>query len=215
LSDAIVNGPGDHDPPTTRWENADNSGFAAHFAGLIESGADIEGEARLADALLPRRATVLDAGAGFGRVGAALQGRGHHVIAAEKDPTLVTMAAEHYPDLPMVRTDILELSPDLLAHAGHPTAYDLVVLVGNVMVLLAPGTERRAMAAVRDLLAEDGRVLVGFHPQDSPASSARAYPVEEFTADAEAVGLGVQHRFGSYELAPASDDYCVAVLARA
>lgn len=202
------------DLPATRWEAADNSGFAAYFSGLIESGADIEGEARLADAMLPRSATVLDAGAGFGRIGAALQARGHRVVAAEKDADLVVMAAQTYPDLPMVRSDILALSPELLAAAGHPTAYDLVVVVGNVMVLLAPDTERRALSTLAGLLAEGGRILVGFHPKDSPASSARAYPVEEFRADAEAAGLTVQHRFGSYELAPPSQEYCVAILTR-
>jgi len=202
------------DLPTTRWELGENAGFAAHFSELIASGADIAGEARLADALLPRGATVLDAGAGFGRVGAALQARGHHVVAAEKDPDLVTMGAGLYPDLPMVRTDILALTPELLADRGHPTAYDLVVLVGNVIVLLAPDTERRALATVRDLLADGGRVLVGFHSQDAPTSSARAYAFDEFRADAEAVGLTVQHRFGSYDLAPATDEYCVAVLVR-
>jgi len=200
--------------PTTRWESADNTGFAAHFTRLIESGADIEGEARLADALLPRGATVLDAGAGFGRVGAALQRRGHLVVAAEKDRDLVAMAADRYPDLPVVRSDILALTPDLLATAGHPAAYDLVVLVGNVMVLLAPDTERRVLATVRGLLTDGGRVLVGFHPVDGPADSARDYPVEEFVADAASVGLRLQHRFGSYDLAPATDDYLVAVLVR-
>jgi SAM-dependent methyltransferase len=201
------------DLPDTRWELGENTGFAAHFSELIETGADIEGEARLADALLPRGATVLDAGAGFGRVGAALQRRGHHVVAAEKDPDLVAMAAQHYPDLPMVRTDILALTPDLLAEAGHPTAYDLVVLVGNVIVLLAPDTERRALATLAGLLAEGGRILVGFHPQRT-FGNARDYPVEDFVADVEAVGLRVQHRFGSYELAPPSEEYCVAVLVR-
>lgn len=200
--------------PATRWEAADSSGFAAYFAGLIESGADIEGEARLADAMLPRGATVLDAGAGFGRIGAALQARGHRVVAAEKDADLVAMAADTYPDLPMVRSDILALSPEMLAEAGHPTAYDLIVVVGNVMVLLAPDTERQALSTLAALLADGGRILVGFHPKDSPASSARTYPFEEFNADAEAAGLRVQHRFGSYELAPPSKDYVVAVLAR-
>jgi len=201
------------DLPATRWETGDNGGFAAHFTELIESGADIEGEARLADALLPRAATVLDAGAGFGRIGAALQARGHRVVAAEKDPDLVAMAAQRYPELPMVRSDILALSPSLLAEAGHPTAYDLVVLVGNVIVLLAPDTERRALGTLAALLADGGRILVGFHPTRTHGN-ARDYPVAEFVADVEAAGLRVQHRFGSYELAPESDDYCVAILTR-
>jgi hypothetical protein len=57
-------------------------------------------------------------------------------------------------------------------------------------------------------------VLVGFHPTRTHAN-ARDYPVAEFVDDAEAVGLRVQHQFGSYDLAPASGEYCVAVLARA
>jgi SAM-dependent methyltransferase len=202
-------------PPTTRWESGDNSGFAVHFGQLIASGADIEGEARLADAMLPRRASVLDAGAGFGRIGAALQARGHRVLAAEKDPQLVQMAAEQYPGLPMIRRDILELTPELLADGGHPTAYDLVVLVGNVMVLAAPDTEVRLLTTLRDLLAEGGRILVGFHPDGFPSSSARRYPFEEFASDVAGAGLAVQHRFGSYELAPPGDEYTVAVLGRA
>ena len=199
--------------PPTRWELGDNTGFAAHFSELLATGADIEGEARFADAMLPRGTTVLDAGAGFGRIGAALQARGHHVVAVEKDPELVAMAGRHHPGLPMVHTDILGLSPDLLAEAGHPTTYDLIVLVGNVIVLLAPDTERQVLATLAALLADGGRILVGFHPRRT-FGNARDYPVDEFAADAEAAGLRLQHRFGSYELAPASDDYCVAVLAR-
>jgi SAM-dependent methyltransferase len=205
----------DHDDlPPTRWELGEHAGFAAHFTELIDTGADIEGEARLADAMLPRGATVLDAGAGFGRIGAALQARGHHVVAAEKDPDLVAMAAKYHPGPPMIQTDLLALSPESLAEHGHPARYDLVVLVGNVIVLLAPDTERQVLARLAALLADGGRILVGFHPVRAFAN-ARDYPVEEFVTDAEAVGLHLQHRFGSYELAPASDDYCVAVLSRA
>ena len=199
--------------PTTRWERGDTSGFATHFSGLIAAGQDIEGEARLADALLPRGATVLDAGAGFGRIGAALRARGHRVVAVEKDPSLVAMAAEHHPDLPVLPHDILSLTPELLAESGHPASFDLVVLVGNVIVLVAPDTEQRVLGTLAGLLADGGRILVGFdierrHPY------ARDYPVAEFVADAEAAGLRVQHLFGSYELAPLGDDYCVAVLSR-
>lgn len=202
------------DLPPTRWELADTAGFGERFARMIDAGEDVYGEARLADALVHRAATILDAGAGMGRIGAALQLRGHRVVAAEKDPALVADAAARYPDLPMVETDLLALSPALLAERGLPTAFDLVVLVGNVIVLAAPETETRMLATLGALLTEGGRILVGFHPVDSPASSARPYPFEEFAADAAAAGLRVQHRFGTYELAPPADDYVVAVLAR-
>lgn len=201
------------DIPTTRWELADTDGYAERFAKLIADGVDVVGEARLADVLVRRGARILDAGAGTGRIGGELQRRGHTVVAAEKDPTLVVAAAERYPDLPVLQTDILALTPALLeAHGGAD--FDLVVLVGNVVVLAAPDTEVRMLRTLGGLLAPAGRILVGFHPVDSPASSARPYPVEEFVADVEAAGLHVQHRFGSYELDPPNDEYCVAVLTR-
>jgi hypothetical protein len=67
---------------------------------------------------------------------------------------------------------------------------------------------------MRNLLADGGRMLVGFHPHDSPMSTARAYPFEEFGADVESAELRVQHRFGGYRLEAPSDGYVVAVLER-
>ena len=64
---------------------------------------------------------------------------------------------------------------------------------------------------VRDLLAPQGRALVGFHLRGVKAGS-RTYPADEFVADAASAGLRVVHRFGSYELAPPTEEYVVAVL---
>ncbi|MGN6723944.1 MAG: class I SAM-dependent methyltransferase [Marmoricola sp.] len=200
--------------PKTRWETGETTGYLERFSQLIEDGADIVGEARLADTLAKRGSTILDAGAGIGRIGAELQRRGHTVVAAEKDESLVGDAAKRYPDLPMVATDLLALTPELLKDHDLPTSFDLIVLVGNVIVLLAPDTEQRLLAGLRDLLAPGGRILVGFHPINGHGS-ARPYPFDEFAADAAAVDLTVQHRFGTYELDPPAEDYVVAVLARA
>lgn len=203
------------DPPPTRWARGGraNEGYGRRFGQLVASGEDVDGEARLADALLPRGARVLDAGSGMGRVGAALQRRGHHVVAVEPDPALVAQSRRTYPDLEVLESDVLALSAEALGERGHPTAYDLVLMVGNVMVFLAEGTERQVLARVRSLLADGGRVLVGFHPVDGPATS-RDYPPEEFAADVTAAGLRVDLRAGSYELHPPTDGYAVWVLAR-
>ena len=201
------------DLPKTRWELGGAGGYGAHFSQLIESGADVEGEARLADVLVTREARILDAGAGIGRIGGALQARGHDVLAVEKDPDLVRLAARFYPDLPMLESDILGLSRAMLADAGQSADFDLVVLVGNVIVLAAPDTEVRMLETLKGLLAEGGRILVGFHPV-RVHGNARDYSFEEFTAHVEAAGLRVQHRFGTYELHPPAEDYVVAVLAR-
>ncbi|SEL78937.1 class I SAM-dependent methyltransferase [Streptacidiphilus jiangxiensis] len=192
----------------TRWQEAGASGnFGKRFAELIAAGKDVDGEARLADALLPRGARVLDAGAGMGRVAAALVQREHDVVAIEPDGALVEQARETYPGLPIEERNILDLSPD-------DGPFDLVVCVGNVIVYLAEGTERTALAAMRDVLGERGRILVGFHLQDPPPH-ARVYTAAEFEADVASVGLRVDLRAGSYELHPANDTYGVWILSRA
>ena len=203
--------------PPNRWEQQNTgsvSRYAEVFEDLIAREEDIDGEARLADVLAPRRARILDAGAGIGRVAAALLARGHHVTAVEKDPDLLARSQRLFPDVATVRADILELTPSFLQARGCPASYDVIVVVGNVMVYLADHTETRALEMLAGLLAPEGRVLVGFNPVKGPPSS-RDYAVADFEAHVEAAGLVVQHEFGGYDLAPVRPDYLVAVLGRA
>ena len=154
--------------PPTRWELAgeDNRGYGETSPSCVAEGADVDGEARLADALAPRGARILDVGSGMGRVAAALQARGHHVVATEPDPALRAQSRATYPDLAVLPHEALALDPDELR-----ATFDLVVVVGNVMIFLAEGTERAVLARVRDLLAPGGRVLVGFHLSTVKAGS--------------------------------------------
>ncbi|TAM92179.1 MAG: class I SAM-dependent methyltransferase [Jatrophihabitans sp.] len=207
----------------TRWELArdherasGSGGYGAHYARLVAEGQDVEGEARLADALAPRSARILDAGSGMGRVGASLQARGHRVVGVDFDPEIVAQSRRTYPALPVVCSRLDDLRPATLAAAGHLTAFDLVVCVGNVLILLAPDSERTVLANLAALLADQGRMLVGFHIRDAPSPFARSYAVAEFTADVEAVGLVVESRYRSYDLRPFAPDgdYAVHVLRR-
>jgi len=193
--------------PPSRWELAgeDNRGYGEHFAELVVDGTDIDGEARLVDAMASRGARILDLGSGMGRVSAALAARGHDVVATEPDAALREQSRATYPDLPVLPHDALALDP---AELG---TFELVVMVGNVMIFLAEDTERLVLRRVRDLLDVGGRALVGFH-LTSVKSGSRTYPAEEFVADVESAGLRVQHRFGSYELHPPNDAYAVWVL---
>lgn len=191
----------------TRWELAGvgNRGYGEKFGRLVADGADVDGEARLADVLVGRSARILDVGSGMGRVAAALAARGHEVVAVEPDPALVAQSRATYPDLEVQHADILAATLD--------GGFDLAVAVGNVMVFVAEGTERAVLARLRSLLAPGGRLLVGFHPVDGPAT-ARTYPHDEFVADAAASGLRVDACFGSYELHPPSPAYAVWLLSR-
>lgn len=202
--------------PPTRWAlgGAKNTGYGDRFAQLLAQGEDIVGEARLADALVPRGARVLDAGSGMGRVGAWLQAQGHLVTAAEPDPALVEQSRGLWPELEVVPLEILALSDQALAAAGSATSFDLVVAVGNVLTFVAEGTEIAVLTRLRELLADGGRILAGFHLRGGP-TTARTYAPDDFIADASAAGLAVDHRFGGYDLRPADDDYAVWVLSRA
>jgi SAM-dependent methyltransferase len=193
-------------PPPTRWSlaGAGTAGYADTFAELVAAGEDVDGEARLADALAPRGARILDVGSGMGRVAAALTARGHRVVAIEPDPELVARSRSTYPTLEVVACDVL-------AYDAGGEEFDLVVCVGNVLVFLAEGTERWVLTRLASMLAPGGRVLAGFHLEGGPASR-RDYPVAEFVADVEASGLRVDQHFGSYELHPASQEYAVFVL---
>lgn len=201
------------DLPPTRWAlgGAAHLGYGRRFADLVAQGEDIEGEARLADALVPRGARVLDAGAGMGRVTAALRSRGHDVTGIEPDRALVDQAERTYPGIGLLPLDILEVTPETVGAHGGPTQFDLIVAVGNVFIVLAEGSERRALAALRGVLAPGGRLLVGFHLIGGPAGS-RAYPPEEFALDVEAAGLRVDLRLGGYDLRPPDAEYAVWLL---
>ncbi len=198
------------DLPPTRWELAGSRtcGYAETFGRLVEERQDVDGEARFVDALAPRGARILDVGSGMGRVAEALRRRGHRVVATEPDADLREQSRRLYPDLDVLAYQALELDP------GDLPRFDVIVLVGNVMVYLAESTERAVLTRLRELLAHDGRVVVGFD-LDGNKSGSRVYPAEEFVADVVASGLTVQHRFGSYELHPPNDAYAVWVLAAA
>jgi SAM-dependent methyltransferase len=190
-------------------------GYGRHFADLIASGADVEGEARLADALVPRGARILDAGSGMGRIGAALRRAGHDAYGVDLDAGLIEQSRAAYPDLPVAQARLEQLDGEFLSGQGMPATYDLVVCVGNVMVLLAEGSEPTVLTAFRGILAPGGRVLLGFSLVGAPPRS-RIYPAEEFEADSVAAGLEVESRFSTFDLRPArsDDEFAVYVLTR-
>lgn len=196
----------------TRWELTEEPHFyGPHFADLVARGADVDGEARFVDAVAARGSRILDAGSGMGRVGAALQARGHTVVGVDLDADEIERSRQIFPNLPVVqaRLDRLEAA-DL---AEHGADFDLIVSVGNVMVFLAENTERDVLTRLHALARPAGRLVVGFAVRNGPPS-ARDYPAEEFAADAEVSGWTLEHRFATFELDPWTEEseFLVAVL---
>jgi len=126
----------------SRWleetGGARGSSYDEAFRELAEQGVDVHGEAAYADALLPPRSRVLDAGCGTGRVALELARRGHLVTGVDNDPSMLAVARSR-PGVRWLERDLAGL--DL----GEP--FDLVLAAGNVVVFLTPGTEPRHRAA--------------------------------------------------------------------
>lgn len=195
----------------TRWETDTSEGHSAwyveRFRQMAAQGQDLEGEARLLDAMLPRGARVLDAGCGPGRVGAALHARGHVVVGVDVDPVLVRAARHDHPGPTWLVGDLAHLD---LAAAGEPEPFDAAVLAGNVMVFLAPETEAEVLRRVAGHVVPDGRVVTGFHTN-------RDLSLDAFDAAVAEAGLRLEHRFATWDLVAWHDgaDFAVSVLRRA
>ena len=192
----------------TRWVTETQAGhsewYVDRFRAMAAEGADLTGEARLVDAMLPRQARVLDAGCGPGRTGAALYACGHHVVGVDADPVLIEAAIADHPGPTWLVADLTELD---LAALGEPEPFDGAVLAGNVMLFLAAGTEQPVLARVGGHVGDDGFVIVGFDP-------GRELPLDEFDAAVDAAGLRVEHRFATWDLRAWHDDadFAVSVL---
>lgn len=193
-----------------RWlelleENPGHSAwYIERFRTMAAEGADLDGEARLVDAMAPRAAHVLDAGCGPGRVGGRLARLGHRVVGVDLDPALVAAAEADHPGPSWLVEDLSEL--DLPAR-GIAEPFDVIVSAGNVMAFLDPATRRGVLGRLRAHLAPEGRIVVGF-------GADRGYPFEEFFADVESAGLRCVVRLATWDLRPFApeSDFLVAVL---
>jgi len=187
-------------PDHSRW-------YVQRFRTMAASGADLAGEARLVDAMVPRAARILDAGCGPGRVGSALAAAGHEVVGVDVDPVLIAAAEEDHPGPTWLVGDLAEL--DLPAR-GITEGFDAIVCAGNVMTFLAPSTRREVLRRFAVHLRAGGRAAVGF-------GAGRGYDFEEFLADAGAAGLEPEVLLSTWDVRPfgQGSDFLVALLGRA
>ncbi len=186
-------------PDHSRW-------YTDRFRQMAAQGDDLEGEARLIDAMVPRGARILDAGCGPGRVGSQLHARGHVVVGVDVDPYLINAAETDHPGPTWLVDDICEMD---LPSRGVTEPFDVVVCAGNVVTFLAPGSLPDALARMRDHTAAGGRVVVGF-------GLGRGLEVGDFLDHAKEVGLSVDLLLGTWDVQPFTErsDFLVAVLKR-
>lgn len=187
------------DPKHSQW-------YIERFRAMAREGADLVGEARLVDAMVPRGAHILDAGCGPGRVGGHLAAQGHDVVGVDVDPALIEAAEQDHPGPRWLVGDLAEL--DLPAR-GVPEPFDVIVSAGNVMTFLAPSTRVAVLSRLRAHLADEGRAVIGF-------GAGRDYPFADFFADVTTAGLTPDLLLSTWDLRPFTDDsdFLVAILRR-
>jgi SAM-dependent methyltransferase len=180
----------------SRWARAagDDRGeeYAARFATLAAGGMDVHGEASFCASLVDPGARVLDAGCGTGRVAIRLAELGYRCIGVDNDASMLDIAQSTSADVEWHLRDLADLG-DL------GTAFDLIVAAGNVIPLLAPGTEAAVLAALAARLAPDGVYVAGFglDPAHLPLPDA-PFGLAEYDGWCRDAGLHVEARFSTW-----------------
>jgi SAM-dependent methyltransferase len=202
------------DPTPTRWATltggTSGEDYAGRFAALAASGADVHGEASFCASLVAPPARVLDAGCGTGRVAARLSELGYDCTGVDVDPSMLAVARREHPDLTWALADLAVLEPTDPAMGGR---FDLVVVAGNVVPLLAEGALARTVAALAGLLAPGGLLVAGFGiDQRHLPPGCPVTPLSAYDEACDAARLGLVGRSASWDGAPFDDGgYAVSV----
>jgi SAM-dependent methyltransferase len=192
----------------TRWHGTDaprGADYDARWQRLADRGESIHGEADLVEALLTEvgGTRVLDAGCGTGRVAIELAARGADVVGVDVDPAMLDAARTKAPELVWVAADLTDVA-DAEGVAG--ALFDVVVLAGNVMIFLEPGTEQTVLDACTRCLRPGGLLVAGFGVR------ADRVPLDRYDAMAAAAGMTPVARWATWDRAPYVDgDYAVSV----
>lgn len=193
----------------TRWQDTDaprGDSYDQRWTQLAESGESVHGEADFVESLLGQTdgRRVLDAGCGTGRVAIELARRGHSVLGVDADLDMLATARTKAPDLSWIHADLADLG----AHSTE--TFDVILLAGNVMIFLAPGTEERVMGELVDRLAPGGLLVAGFSIRPD------RLPLAEYDRVAAGAGLESVARFATWDREPYDGgDYAVSVHRRA
>jgi SAM-dependent methyltransferase len=184
--------------------------YAQRFRAMAARGEDVHGEATFVTGLVDPPARVLDAGCGTGRVAIRLAELGYAVVGVDVDASMLVQAREEAPGLDWRVGDLATLD------TGE--TYDVVLVAGNTIPLLEPGTLADAARALAAHVRPDGgRLVCGFGlddahlPGDCPVT-----PLADVDAAFAAAGLAPVERFSTWDRAPydEAEGYVVTVHGR-
>jgi SAM-dependent methyltransferase len=189
----------------TRWQDAEaprGADYDDRWRKLAAKGGDVHGEADFVDSLLQESGgrRVLDGGCGTGRVGIELARRGYAVTGVDADAGMLAAARAKAPDLHWLDADLADL-PDTVG--GD---FDAVVLAGNVMIFLAPGSEAQVLRELARRLVPRGLLVAGFQVRSD------RLPLADYDELCSAAGLELVIRYATWDRKPfGGGDYAVSV----
>ena len=157
--------------------------YDRRFNELAAAGHDVHGEAAFVASF--GVASVLDAGCGTGRVAVELARRGIDVEGVDLDPAMLEAARAKAASLRFVEGD--------LASVDLGRRFEAVVMAGNVMIFLTPGSEEAVLANMARHLADDGVLVAGF------SLGAGRLDLETYDELARRAGLVPVERWSSWE----------------
>jgi SAM-dependent methyltransferase len=189
------------DNPWIRTRSRTGDEYDATYERRAAAGEDVHGEANFVEATGAR--SVLDAGCGTGRVGRELARRGLDVVGVDLDDVMLATARAKAPDVDWRLGD--------LASIQLGRTFDAIVMAGNVMIFLTPGSEAGVVANLAAHLAPGGLLVAGFQLQRGRLS------LDAYDAHTTAAGLALKERWSTWDRDPwlTGGDYAVSVHTKA
>jgi SAM-dependent methyltransferase len=197
--------------PWLATRNRTGQEYDAPYAARAAAGMDVHGEANLVEHLLrsplnqsqshqPYR--VLDAGCGTGRTAIELAQRDIEIVGVDLDAVMLQQARAKAPQLDWRLGDLSVIVLD--------KSFDLIVMAGNVMIYLTPGTEAATVANMASHLKPGGLLVAAFELTPPSWSQLTLAVYDQLTTTAD---LTLVARWSTWEQTPwqPGDRYAVSV----
>ncbi len=197
--------------PWLATRNRTGQEYDAPYAARAAAGMDVHGEANLVEHLLrsplnqsqshqPYR--VLDAGCGTGRTAIELAQRDIEIVGVDLDAVMLQQARAKAPQLDWRLGDLSVIALD--------KSFDLIVMAGNVMIYLTPGTEAATVANMASHLKPGGLLVAAFELTPPSWSKLTLAVYDQLTTTAD---LTLVARWSTWEQTPwqPGDRYAVSV----